>query len=382
MIAMKDKIRIGFIGSGWAQVAQAPAFSLMDGVELAALSSPTEAHRKKFQERFDIPMEFADWREMLEQDLDLVCVTTPTYLHEPMVTAVLEKGMSVICEKPFALTVGEARRMADLAGRSPGLALVDHQLRLHPSVRAMRNMIESGEIGRVYEVRAAVNLVTRSRPDQPCSWWSDASRGGGSLRAIGSHLVDLNRYLVGEIAEVCCNLSTAIQQRPHPSEPGRSCPVTSDDSFAMFMKFGPSSIALGASSIMHVTTVGAYTGISLEVVGSIKTIRLDGGGRLWEIVNGEAKGGRSLIDEPRWKRVEPILAWDELVLQERIKLSSLAVHGVFAVGFAFLAHQVVKALKKGERTLIDAASFRDGLAIQRVLHAAMESDRLKQWVKV
>ena len=380
---MKKRVKIGFIGSGWAQVAQAPAFSLMDDVELAAVSSPTERHRQKFMDRFGIRNGFSDWREMLQGDLDLVCVTTPTWLHEEMVSGVLQSGKSVLCEKPFALTVDEAERMTALAGASPGMALIDHQLRFHPSVRSMKQMIDGGDIGKVYEMRAVVNLATRNRIDQPWSWWSDASRGGGALRAIGSHLIDLNRFLIGEISDVCCNLSTSIPQRPDSSSPGRTLPVTSDDSFAMFMKFGPSSVALGSSSLMHVTTVGAYTWFSLEVVGSLKTIRLDGAGRLWEIDNGAARGGRSLIDAPRWKQVEPILPWDELVLQEKIKLSSFAVHGIFAVGFAFLAHRIVKALKSRDAMVLqDAASFRDGLMIQRILQAGIDSDREHRWVKI
>jgi len=132
-----------------------------------------------------------------------------------------------------------------------------------------------------------------------------------------------------------------------------------------------------------VTTIGSYTWFSLEVVGSLKTIRLDGAGRLWEIANSEAKGGRSLIDAPRWKQHEPILPWDELVLQEKIRLSSLAVHGIFAVGFAFLAHRIIKAIKSGDPVVLqDAASFRDGLCIQKVMQAGLDSDREKRWVKV
>ncbi len=270
--------------------------------------------------------------------------------------------------------------MVDVATNASGFAILDHQMRFHPAVRCMKQMIDSGEIGKVYEVRTVINLASRNRPDMPWSWWCDAEKGGGALGAIGSHLVDLNRYLVGEIAEVLCNLSTSIPFRPDQS--GKPCAVTSDDNFAMMMKFGPSSVALGSTSLMHVTTVGAYTWFSVEVVGSLKTIRLDGAGRLWEIVNNEAKGARSLIDAPRWKQVEPMLSWDELVLQEKIRQSSLAVHGIFAVGFAFLAHRIVKALKNNEKRLHDAACFPDGLMIQKVLHAARESDKLRCWVKI
>ena len=377
---MKKKIKIGFIGSGWAKVAQAPAFSMMENVELAAVASPTVEHRQAFMQRFGISQGFADWRDMLQCNLDLVCVTTPPFLHAEMVTGLLQSGKSVLCEKPFALNVADAAVMVDVASNASGFAILDHQMRFHPSVRCMKQMIESGEIGKVYEVRAVINLASRNRPDMPWSWWCDVEKGGGALGALGSHLVDLNRYLVGEIAEVSCNLSTSIPFRPDKS--GKSCAVTSDDNFAMMMKFGPSSIALGSTSLMHVTTVGAYTWFSVEVVGSLKTIRLDGAARLWEIANSDAKGVRSLIDAPRWKQVEPMLSWDELVLQEKIRQSSLAVHGIFAVGFAFLAHRIVKALKNREKTLHDAAGFPDGLMIQKVLHAARESDRLRSWVKI
>jgi len=190
----------------------------------------------------------------------------------------------------------------------------------------------------------------------------------------------MNRFLIGEISEVSCNLGISIPFRPDKS--GHPCAVTSDDHFAMMMKFGPSSVALGSSSLMHVTTVGAYTWFSFEVVGSLKTIRLDGAGRLWEVSNNDAKGGRSLIDAPRWKQVEPMLPWDELVLQEKIRQSSLAVHGIFAVGFAFLAHRIVKGLQNNEKILHDAAGFSDGLMIQKVLQAGMESNKHRCFVKI
>ena len=329
---------------------------------------------------FGISQGFADWRDLLQCDLDLVCVTTPPYLHAAMVTGVLESGKSVLCEKPFAHNVADAVAMVNAASSASGFALLDHQLRFHPAVRSMKQMIDGGEIGKVYEVRSVVNLASRNRPDQPWSWWCDSTKGGGALGAIGSHLIDMNRYLIGEIAEVSCNLSTSIPYRPDKS--GRSCVVTSDDNFAMMMKFGPSSVALGSSSLMHVTTVGAYTWFSFEVVGSLKTIRLDGAGRLWEVANEGAKGGRSLIDAPRWKQIEPMLPWDELVLQEKIRQSSLAVHGIFAVGFAFLAHRIVKALRNQEKTFHDAAGFADGLSIQKVLQAGIDSNRLRSWVKI
>jgi predicted dehydrogenase len=141
----------------------------MENVELTAVASPTEQHRQKFMKLFDVPHGFADWRDMLQCDLDLVCVTTPTSLHREMVTGVLESGKSVLCEKPFALNVTDAEAMVKVADNSSGLALIDHQLRFHPAVRQMKQMIDGGELGKVYEVRAVVNLASRNKLDMPWS---------------------------------------------------------------------------------------------------------------------------------------------------------------------------------------------------------------------
>lgn len=377
---MKTVVKTGFVGSGWARVTQAPAFAIFDGVELTALASPTQRRREKFQELFEIPHAYADWRKLMQHDLDLLCVSAPPHLHLPIVREALDAGINVLCEKPMAVTVNEAESMAEVASRSGRLGLIDHELRFHPAVRQIRQMLESGEIGRIYEVRTVVNLASRNRPDLRHSWWSDAAKGGGALGAIGSHLIDLNRFLIGEISEVSCELSTFMSKRPDAD--GEPRPVTSDDAFSMMLRFGPSSLAFGAPACVHVTTVSGYTSFAFEVIGSLKTVRFDGAGRVWEVCNGAARGGRSMIDPPAWQEVEPVLPWDELVVQEKIRQSSLAMHGIFAVGFAFFAGRLVRALQNGEKVIPDAATFDDGLAVQKVMQACRESDAARCWKKV
>lgn len=373
-------LKIGFIGSGWARITQAPAFAILEGVELTAVASPTHRRREKFRKLFDIPHAFENWEDLMKCDLDLVCIASPPDLHREMTLAAIASGKSVLCEKPMAVTVEEAFEMACAARDFSGLALIGHELRFHPAVRRMKLMIESGEIGRLYEIRAVVTLASRNRPDLRYSWWCEESRGGGALNAIGSHLIDLARFLVGEVSEVSCDLVRHMPARPDLD--GTKRKVTSDDGFALRMKFGASSLAFGGPCCCNVTTVSGYTSFAFEAVGSFKTIRFDGAGKLWEVSNGDAGGGWSLIDPPKWRPVEPVLPWDELVLQEKIRQSVLAVHGIFAIGFAFFAHRIVKALRSGQRELHDAASFEDGLAVQRVLQTCRKSSAAKRWAAV
>ncbi|WP_335682166.1 Gfo/Idh/MocA family protein [Prosthecochloris sp. GSB1] len=282
-------LKIGFVGSGWARIAQAPAFAILDGVELAAISSPTRHRREKFRDLFGIPHAFENWQDLMRSDLDLVCITSPPDLHREMALSALASGKSILCEKPMALTVEEASEMVGAAGRSGSLALIDHELRFHPAVRQMKLMIESGEIGRLYEIRSVVTLASRNRPDLPYSWWCEESRGGGALGAIGSHLIDLARFLVGEISDVSCDLVRHIPVRPdHDGNPRK---VTSDDGFSLRITFGPSSLAFGGPCCCNVTTVSGYTSFAFEAVGSLKTVMFDGAGKLREVRNGAAKGG-------------------------------------------------------------------------------------------
>ncbi len=379
MSLMKQIVKTGFVGSGWARIAQAPAFAILDGVELTAVASPTERRRNKFQELFDMPHAYERWEDLMSSDVDLVCISAPPHLHLPIVRDGLRKGKHVLCEKPMAVGVEEATEMSALASGSRQYALIDHELRFLPAVRQIKQMIESGEIGRILEVRSVVSLASRNSPSLRHSWWSLEEKGGGALGAIGSHLIDLNRFLVGEISEVSCDLSTFLSSRP--DEEANPCRVTSDDGFSLMMRFGPASLAYGAPSLIHVTTVCGYTSFVFEVIGSLKTVKIDGAGRVWEVHNESSKRARSMIDPPDWHALEPMLPWDELVLQEKIRQSSLWMHGIFSVGFAFFAHRIVRALQNSELTVPDAATFADGLVVQKVMEAARESDRERRWIK-
>ncbi len=376
----KRTVRTGFVGSGWARIAQAPAFEILDGVELTAVASPTEKRRRKFQEQFSIPNAYAGWEDLVASEVDLVCISAPPHLHYPVVKAALAAGKHVLCEKPMAMDMQEAADMCQMAEAADGFALLDHELRFHPAVRQVKQMIESGEVGRIYSVCAEVNLASRSNPSLRHSWWSEAVKGGGALGAIGSHLIDLNRFLFGEISEVCCDLHISIPARPDAE--GRPVAVSSDDGFSMMMRFGPASLCFGSPASLRVTTVANYTSFRYEVHGSLRSVRFDGAGRVWELQNGGAKGGRSLIDPPQWAEVEPSLSWDDLVLQEKIRQSSLWVHGIFAVGFAFFAHRLVRAAQRGEKSITDAATFDDGFAVQRVMAACHVSAASRRWEKV
>src|SRR5262245_642038 len=109
-----QKIRIGFIGTGFARLIQIPAFQMFPEVEVVSVASGSLENAEKAARDFNIPHFTADWRETVSRDdIDLVSIVTPPYLHHEMTLAALEAGKHVLCEKPTAMNAVEARSMMD-----------------------------------------------------------------------------------------------------------------------------------------------------------------------------------------------------------------------------------------------------------------------------
>ena len=157
-----------------------------------------------------------DWQEVVaHRDVDLVSIVTPPATHMEIALAALENRKAVLCEKPMAFDAEQSARMVEAARAAGVLALVDHELRFLNSRRTMRAMLQRGAIGPVRHCNYTFRSDYRGVLDRPWDWWSDSSMGGGTLGAIGSHVIDSFRWMLGtEIASVLGMLSTHIKQRP------------------------------------------------------------------------------------------------------------------------------------------------------------------------
>ncbi|NTW49438.1 MAG: Gfo/Idh/MocA family oxidoreductase [Chlorobiales bacterium] len=377
---MPEKIKVGFIGSGFARSTQAPAFALFQNAELYAVASPTESRREKFSGEFQIPHRFSDWRKLIESDVALVCITTPPNLHAEMALAAIQNGKHVVCEKPFAMTLAEAESMVSAATAHNCLAVVDHELRLLPTVKFMRQFIQDGRLGGLYGVRAEVILSSRNSPDRRWNWWSDKTKGGGAMGAVGSHMIDLCHYLIGDIESCLGAYHTHIPNRPGKS--GEPVPVTSDDAFDLIVRFAPDSKAPDKTGHISVTTVEAYTSFRFEVSGSNGTLRLDGEGNLFLAERLDNATGRSTQGSENFVQIFPELAPGEADVIERRQKSALEKQGIFAKAFTHLAANLITVLGNKQYEIPDAATFADGLRCQRVMQASVQSAINGCWCKV
>ena len=357
-------IGIGIIGAGFAQTTQIPGFQNCDGAQIVAIASARREHAEEVAREFDIPHVESDWRAIMSRyDVDLVSIVTPVVHHCEMVLAALHRGKAVLCEKPMAMNAEEARRMTERAREAGVLALIDHELRFLKSRRTMRMMLASGAIGTVRHCNYRFRSDYRGVLDRPWDWWSDEAMGGGTLGAIGSHVIDSFRSMLGaEVASVSCMLSSHVAERPDKTS-GTLRQVTSDDEAKLHFRFADSTLTkntTGAASLSVVES-GSYEN-QLEIYGSTGALMVEETGELWHSPAGSGV----------WKPVK--VHQDPMAPGMR--------EASWSRGFAAFSCEIIEALREGRTTVKGAATFEDGYRAQLVLDAARESNRSGRWTSV
>lgn len=161
-----------------------------------------------------------DWREAVRRDdVELVDVCTPGDSHAPIAIEAAKAGKHVFCEKPLANTLAEAEQMAEVVTQAGVTHMVAFNYRRVPAVVLARRLIEQGALGQIYHFRAVYLQDWIVDPGFPLVWRLRREKAGsGPLGDLGAHLIDLARYLVGEIVEVVSTQKTFIAQRPLPAE--------------------------------------------------------------------------------------------------------------------------------------------------------------------
>lgn len=351
---MKETVGIGIIGTGFARKVQIPAFAACDRAKIVSVASGSRENAESTANEFGVPHFTADWRETVAHEgVDLVCMTTPPNLHREMVLFTLEHRKHILAEKPMAMNAAEAEEMTAAASDAGVLALIDHELRFQPGRQKAKAMLQAGEIGKIRHAKYNFRAPHRGDPSIAWNWWSDIEQGGGTLGAINSHVIDsLHWFLDTDITSVSCQLQTHVKQRPYD---GGFREVTTDDEANMLLRFAAGPITEDATGLVSVSMIEQPEYMNrIEFFGTDGAMRVDHRGELYVAKNGETE----------WTRIETDLGKT---------LPGMPDTG-FARGFLFFAPKIITALAKGRTSIENAATFEDGLRVQRVLDAARESD--------
>jgi predicted dehydrogenase len=305
---------------------------------------------------------------LARDDIHLVDVATPNDTHSPITLAALHAGKNVMCEKPLALNLEEAKAMASLAKEQGASVGLWHNYRRCPAASLAQRMIERGDVGEVRQVRAVYLQDWLSSADASFSWRNQrAVCGSGAHGDLNAHLIDMTRFLTGlEFQEVCSIERTFTKSRKDAG--GQEHDVDVDDAHAFLASFSNDAIgtyegtrvAPGRKNYNEIEVNGSIGSIvwNLERMNELKLFRFD--------EPEDAQGFRTIMcmDAPHpyasnWWPDGHIIGYEHT--------------------FVHTLADFVSAIGGGARFSPD---FDDGVAVQAVLDASVESAASRRWVEV
>lgn len=362
---MVHPLRVGMIGAGaWATAAHIPGFQACDGVTVAAICDIDLERARAAAATSGIARVYPSVAAMLAGEaLDLVSIATPTDTHEDAARACLAAGLHVLCEKPLAYTVAQARTMADAARHAPVQTKMGFTMRYAPAIRRLRELVAEGFIGRPYLLQMFLQNGQFLDPLKPRHWkMTMAHAGAGAVAEYGIHGLDIARWVLGEVDRVCASGRTFVSARPGPDGAG-SLPVEVEDSCGWLMDF-----ANGVLGVCHAgwSTVGRAPGLEFRVYGSDGAVQailsddLPGS----EVLRVASAAGQSFAAEPVPARLATPIPDTEL-WRRRFHHS--------------LIQQFIDDIRSGSA---GEPTFDDGLRAQELLAAVVASMQQDCWVRV
>ncbi|MGB9955145.1 Gfo/Idh/MocA family protein (plasmid) [Haloferax prahovense] len=352
---------IGFLGYRFMGKAHANALSRLpmffpDAPETnrSVLIGRDESALSEAAARLGFDRIETDWREALDE-VDVFYNLGPNHIHAEPTIAALESNVHVMCEKPLAPEIETARRMQDAARESDAVAATGFNYRYLPALQLAKQLIDAGELGQIYRFKGRCLQDWLSDPEAAWNWRCDANTSGtGVLGDVGSHTIDLARWLVDDIESLSGSLTTQITERPDGDE---MRPVTTDDEYSALVTFES-----GAEGVLEGSRIatGREADNSVEIYGSKGALKFTLR-RLNELqVKGVNDRGyqQILVTDPEdpyldaWWPSGHGLGWEHTFVHEN--------------------YEFLTAINDGERYRPD---FDDGVEVQRVVEAIRDSDR-------
>lgn len=373
---MSKEIGIGIVGTKFMGRAHSHAFidvahffELPVRPALRAACGRNADDLARFAQQFGWQSVETSWERLVSRDdIDVVDICTPNALHRQIAVAAARAGKHILCEKPLAMNAAEARQMLDAVRQAGVCHMVAFNYRRAPAIALAKQLIDQGKLGKIWHFNAVYYQDWLVDFNCPFLWRHDIGQAGsGAHGDMNSHIVDLARYLVGEVEAVCGVQEIFVKERALASGEGRGA-VTADDATYFLARFR--SGALGSFLATRFAT-GRKNYLRLEVFGSEGSLgfnleRLNELEFYSRTEEPTEQGFRSiLVTEPShpyinaWWPPGHIIGWEHTFVHEIRDL-------LLAIANNDPAHP----------------DFYDGLRCQQVLDAVVQSARDGLWVSV
>ena len=219
----KGRVKVGIIGSQFEADIHAESFRIMpDEAQVVAVASPTPGNAEKLAKKYEIPRVFTDYKQMLaEDDIEMVTIAAPNYLHAQMTIDIANAGKHVVCEKPLCMTLEEADMMIETCKQKGVLLMYAEELFFTPKYVKAKEMADQGAFGKVYMVKQSEKHFG---PHAPWFWDVDRS-GGGVFMDMGCHGIAFCYWFLGRpnIKNVYCQMATHVHADKTKGEDNSIC---------------------------------------------------------------------------------------------------------------------------------------------------------------
>jgi len=383
----KRKLNVALIGYQFMGKAHSNAYRqvarFFDDLEvepvMKVICGRNEEQVRKAAQKYGWEEYDTSWERVVERkDIDLVDVSVPGNMHAPIAIAAANAGKMVLCEKPLANTLAEARQMYEAVQKNKVPNALCHNYRFAPAVQLAKQLIDEGRIGTIYHFRGTYLQDWIVDPNFPLVWRLQKEvAGSGAHGDLNAHLIDMARFLVGEIAEVAGMMETFIKQRPKLA--------ASDDRLGGVASSEMGEVTVDDAALMLVRFENG-------AIGSIEATRFALGRKNYNRFEINGSKGSLVFNLERMNELEVYLQDDPPHIRGfRVVQASDSVHpfmtAYWPVGhiigyehtFINLVYKMLKAFDKGEEF---KPNFEDGMRNQAVLEAAEIAHQQRRWVSI
>ncbi|NQU06921.1 MAG: Gfo/Idh/MocA family oxidoreductase [Candidatus Abyssubacteria bacterium] len=380
-----SKFKAGIIGTGLTAAAHVEGIRKSGLGEVTAIAGISEKAAEEKAGELGIDRAYGKYMDLIKDpDIQVVHNCTPNSLHFPISRAVLAANKHIVSEKPIAVDSREARLLLTAAERSKTVNAVMFNYRHHPVIAQFREMVQAGELGKIYAVHGSY-LQNKFLYETDYDWSVDAETGGPSrvVADIGMHWCDLVQFITGlKITEVVADIQTFL--------PARKKSVSTVGTFGRAATPRHINVRVDTEdygSILHRLQEGVRGALTLSQVSAGRKNRLflqiDGSERsaAWDMEQPDALwlGQRDRPDQPAPKKVKP--SKTKPLSLKRFSAERGEAWAIGAMNFLSKVYQYIADGKKPGRDPADFATFEDGYHAVVLTDGILSSARQKRWKK-
>lgn len=371
----KKNINIGLVGTGFMGRAHSNAYlklkSLDIGVKpcLHTICGLNTDMLTKFNSKYEWQHNETDYKKLIQSDeVELIDICTSNDTHQSIAYAAANAGKHVLCEKPIARNAQEAIDMYHLAAEKGIIHMMIFNYRFVPAIALAKKMVETGKLGKIRHFNAVYYQDWLVDPTFPYVWRNSIeTSGSGAHGDMNAHIVDLARFLVGEVEAVSGDQQIFIKERDIPNS-NQKGEVTADDATSFLARFQNGAVgtfcatrfATGRKNFMRLEIFGSKGSISFNLERLNELNYFDDGQQA------EYQGFTNILATENvhpyvknWWPPGHIIGWEHTFV-----------------------HQIAYLLESIDKNEQVAPDFFDGVKCQLVLDAVSKSAASRKWVSI